>query len=160
MKEKRQKTLHEMCSVSVCQRRRQFQGARTARFCIQAGNSQKIWEKQGVPQLHTASFFKFIAANFSLTQVVTRARPRCCVYRIACFSFASANTRSIVSFLLAYICLPRSVFRNASASSRCSCHICLVSSFCPFSFAPHASRQGQFLHMPGVLRYVRFPSVK
>ena len=80
--------------MSVCQRRSCFQGVRTARFCIKAGNSQKIWEKQGVPQLHTASFFKFIAANFSLTQVVTRARPRCCVYRIACFSFASANTRS------------------------------------------------------------------
>ena len=30
-------------------------------------------------QLHTAIFFKFMAANLSLTQLETRARPRCCV---------------------------------------------------------------------------------
>ena len=92
---------------AVCQRRSRFQGAKTARFCLKAGNRQQIWEKHGFPKLHTASFFRFIAANFSLTQVVTRARPRCCVYRIACFSFASANTRSTLkryNYLIKTLC--------------------------------------------------------
>ena len=38
-----------------------------------------------------------MAANLSLTHRVTTAKPLWCVYRIACFSFASAKTRLIVS---------------------------------------------------------------
>ena len=49
-----------------------------------------------------ASFFKFIAANLSLTQFLTWARPLYGVYLIVCFSLASANTRSIFSFLKVY----------------------------------------------------------
>ncbi len=48
-------------------------------------------------QLQFASFFRFMAAYLSLTHLVTAAKPLWCVYRIACFSFASAKTRSIVS---------------------------------------------------------------
>ena len=39
-----------------------------------------------------------MAAYLSLTQAETRASPRWCVYRMACFSFASAKTRSMVYF--------------------------------------------------------------
>ena len=44
-----------------------------------------------------ANFFKFIAANTSIVCVAT-FKPRYLVQRIPCFSFASANIRSIVCF--------------------------------------------------------------
>ena len=44
-----------------------------------------------------ANFFKFMAANLSLTQFVTWARPVYLVYLMPCFSLASAKTRSMVS---------------------------------------------------------------
>lgn len=46
---------------------------------------------------HFANFFKFMAANLSLTQFLTWARPLYGAYLIAYFSFASANTLSIFS---------------------------------------------------------------
>lgn len=52
-------------------------------------------------QFQRASFFRFMATYFSLTHLVTAARPLWYVYRMACFSFASAKTRSMVSFRLA-----------------------------------------------------------
>jgi NADPH:quinone reductase-like Zn-dependent oxidoreductase len=45
-----------------------------------------------------ASFFRFIAANVSIACMVTFRIPRKVVHRMPCFSFKSANTRSIVSF--------------------------------------------------------------
>ena len=41
---------------------------------------------------HFTSFFRFIVANLSITQFDTSARSVYGVYRMACFSFASANT--------------------------------------------------------------------
>ena len=35
--------------------------------------------------------------------------------------------------------------------------MCVVYTFCPFSFAPHFPLHGQSLHCAGVLRYVRLP---
>ena len=41
---------------------------------------------------HLASFFKFMHAKVSKTCIFSLAKPLKCVYRIKCFSFASANT--------------------------------------------------------------------
>ena len=65
-----------------------------------------------------AYFFKFMVANLSLTQLVTWDKPRYGVYRIAYFSFASANTRSIVSFRRSYKALYSGVCLMSSTVSR------------------------------------------
>lgn len=52
-----------------------------------------------IPPLPHGSFFRFIAANLSLTHFVTWDRSRYSVYRIPCFSFASADTRYSFYFL-------------------------------------------------------------
>ena len=72
-------------------------------------------------QLWIAYFLRFIAANLSLTQFVTWAKPLKRVYLIECFSFASANTRSIVSFLSVYIALYFGVHRFYLMSFLFSC---------------------------------------
>lgn len=60
--------------------------------------------KQRQKALHQATwrayFLIFIAANLNLTHLVTWERPLTSVYRIPCFSLASAKQRSIVSFRL------------------------------------------------------------
>ena len=45
---------------------------------------------------HFASFLRFIAAKVGMIEFLTRSSPRCSIYRMACFSLASAKTRSIV----------------------------------------------------------------
>lgn len=67
------------------------------------------------------AFFKYIAANFSLTYFPACAELRYCAYLIPRFSFASANTLSIFSFLLRYSSLYFGVGRISSASSISSC---------------------------------------
>jgi hypothetical protein len=52
-----------------------------------------------------------------------------------CLSFTAPGTRSIVSFLMAYIPLSLPIPLIASTRSRYSCHMCLVSSFCPLSLS-------------------------
>ena len=59
-------------------------------------------ERNALHHLCNAYFLRFMAANLSLTQLVTRVKPRRYVNRIACFSFASAKTRSIVSLRWSY----------------------------------------------------------
>ena len=63
---------------------------------------------------HIANFFKFMQANLSLTHFVTWDKPQYGVYRIACFSFASANTLSIFSFRSRYSCMYLSVYLMSS----------------------------------------------
>ena len=50
--------------------------ARQVVFSIYEQKSSRIVQKTEVFHLHFASFFRFMAAYFSLTQFVTRARPR------------------------------------------------------------------------------------
>ncbi len=59
-------------------------------------------ERNALPHLCKAYFLRFMAANLSLTQLVTRVKLRRYVKRMACFSFASAKTRSIVSLRRSY----------------------------------------------------------
>ena len=54
-------------------------------------------EKKQYNRLCSTYFLRFMAANLSLTQLVTRVKPRKYVNLIECFSLASAKTRSIVS---------------------------------------------------------------
>ena len=129
-----------------------FQAEKTWVLSYEGKKKETREEKRCLFQLQIAIFFRFMAANFSLTQFAARVRPRWYVKRMACFSFASAKTRSMVCFRWAYSCLPRSVFLNCSTSSRYSCQICVVSSFCPFSFAPHSARYEHLRHSSGVLR--------
>ncbi len=64
--------------------------------------SFRIFEQKNKGSLpfhsQVANFFKFIAANTSIVCVATFSKPRYLVQRIPCFSFASANIRSIVCF--------------------------------------------------------------
>lgn len=96
---------------------------------------------------HMASFFRFIAANLSLTHFVTWDRPRCSVYRMPCFSFASANTRSIFSFRNLYSAWYCGVCRASSASSIYFCHTCCVYIFVQFALFVHICRVGHVLHI-------------
>ena len=50
--------------------------ARQVVFSIYEQKSSRIVQKTEEFHLHFASFFRFMAAYFSLTQFVTRARPR------------------------------------------------------------------------------------
>src|SRR5690606_4887640 len=49
-------------------------------------------------QSQVAIFFRFMAAKTSIACMVTFSSPLKVVHRMPCFSFRSANTRSIVSF--------------------------------------------------------------
>lgn len=107
---------------------------------------------------HFASFFKFMVANLSLTQFVTCARPLYGVYRIACFSFASANTRSIFSFRNLYNSAYFGVWRISSASSMYSDHICFVTVFTQSFDSVHKFLVGRFFHISQLLLYSLYPS--
>ena len=76
-----------------------------------------------------ASFFRFMAANFSLTQFVTWAKPLYGVSRMACFSFSSTNTRSIFSFRSLYRSAYSGVYRASSVSSSQSFQMCRCTVF-------------------------------
>lgn len=84
---------------------------------------------------HIANFFKFIAVNLSLNHFLTCVKPLYNVYLIPYFSFASANTRSIVSFLLLYSSLYLGTYLASSAFSTHLFHMCLntVFSYCAFA---------------------------
>ena len=101
----------------------------TLNFKRDLGLKILIWQKMHIFWLRhcigeslstyaVAYFLRFIAANLSLTQFVTWLKPRYWVYRIAYFSFASANTRSIVSFCRSYKALYSGVCLMSSALSR------------------------------------------
>src|SRR5690554_2205747 len=64
-----------------------------------------------------AIFFKFMQAAISIACALTFFKPRRVVQRMPCFSFISANTRSIVSFLISYISLLMLVCLKCSTSS-------------------------------------------
>ena len=109
-------------------------------FCIYAilcGVRRKTGWKQKQRYLcesfyfHLASRFKLMAANLSLTQFRTWARPLTLVYHMACFSLASAKTRSMVSFHRLYIRAKNGVYRASSANS-IKCHAVMDVSGCYF----------------------------
>ena len=120
-------------------------------------NRQKTEIKEGcleLLQLHTASFFRFMAFKPDPSGNSFQASVMCITHGV--FSFASANARSMVSFRIAQIILPRSVFLSCSTISRYSCQTCVVSSFCPFSFTPQNFLQGQ---SPAVFRSTSVESI-
>ena len=95
---------------------------------------------------HIAIFFKFIAANLSLTHFVTCVKPLYCVYRIPYFSFASAKMRSIVSLRLLYNSLYSGIYLASSAFSTHPLQICLNTLFSKLLPAVHFSLTGQLRH--------------
>lgn len=66
----------------------------------------------GLTHVHVAIFLRFMAAKVSIACIDNFLSPLKVVQRIPCFSFASANTRSIVSLRRAYINLFTSVWRK------------------------------------------------
>lgn len=108
---------------------------------------------------HIAIFFKFIAANLSLTHFVTCVKPLYCVYRIPYFSFASAKMRSIVSFRLLYNSLYSGIYLASSAFSTHPLQICLNTLFSKLSPAVHFSLTGQLRHSALLFLYSLYPSL-
>lgn len=108
---------------------------------------------------HIAIFFKFIAANLSLTHFVTCVKPLYCVYRIPYFSFASAKMRSIVSFRLLYNSLYSGIYLASSAFSTHPLQICLNTLFSKLLPAVHFSLTGQLRHSALLFLYSLYPSL-
>ena len=107
--------------------------------------------------VHVASFLRFMHAKVRLTCILTLASPRYWVYRMPCFSLASANTRSIVSFRFLYSAFPSGVLRICSAAVTNSCQICRLMILTWFWLPVHFFTCGQSLHIFPLLRYSRYP---
>ena len=96
-----------------------------AYFCCQIGIILNFQDKfcnkativgESVPALffQRVSFFKFMHAKVSVTCILIFARPRIVAYLNPCFSFASAKTLSMVSFLCRQISLYFGIQRYSS----------------------------------------------
>lgn len=107
---------------------------------------------------HIAIFFRFIAANLSLTHFLTWDKPLYCVYLIPYFSFASANTRSIFSFRNLYNSQQLKVCLASSAISTYLLQICLNTTFSHLLLAVHLFLFGQLQHFSLLLLYSLYPS--
>ena len=121
----------------------------------------KKWKTDGNTRvLHRtfASFFKLRHENVSADFISIRALPNCCVYRKPWNSFATAKSRSMVSFRTGYQSLVPRVNRFSSASSKNSCHTWRVTVFSNFLFSVHFPLEGQCSHTHASLLNSWYPS--